>query len=65
MKSPHILGRRLKHYGALVLSAALLLCAAAATPALAQLGHAAPGQIGLQTPVTPIAHEIQLSTTTF
>ncbi len=58
MKSPHILGRRLKHRGALVLSAALLLCAAAATPALAQLGHAAPGQIGLQTPVTPIADEI-------
>ncbi|HTJ01551.1 MAG TPA: cytochrome c oxidase subunit II [Methylovirgula sp.] len=42
--------------GRLLASGALFLAAAA--PALAAAGHADPGQMTMQTPVTPIAHEI-------
>ena len=50
-------GKMLRNLGAVMIGCCGLLFAAAA-PALAAAGHADPGQIGLQTPVTPIAEEI-------
>jgi cytochrome c oxidase subunit 2 len=47
----------LKSSAALALSVCGLSFAAA-MPAFAAAGHAEPGEIGLQEPVTPIAHEI-------
>lgn len=58
MNFPHYLGRCLKHRGALAVAGAFLLFIAFAGSAFAQAGHAAPGQIGMQNPVTPIADEI-------
>lgn len=47
-------------FGAVATGFCALLFSAAlpAVPALAAAGHASPGEIGLQTPVTPIAQEI-------
>jgi cytochrome c oxidase subunit II len=58
MKLTHYLGRCLKDRGAWGLSGALLLLVAFAGSAFAEAGHAVPGQIGMQDPVTPIAQEI-------
>jgi cytochrome c oxidase subunit II len=42
------------------LAMTLFLCSLAGTPAFAQLGHAVPGQIGLQSSATPIADQIHV-----
>jgi len=55
-KMPAFVGGLRTCAGRLLASGALFLAAAA--PALAAAGHADPGQMTMQTPVTPIAHEI-------
>lgn len=57
MKFPSRPGRGLKNCG-LALIGAFLPLAFFASSALAAAGHADPGEIGLQTPVTPIADEM-------
>jgi cytochrome c oxidase subunit II len=57
MTFPSRPGRRLKNCG-LALTGAFLSLAFSASSALAAAGHADPGEIGLQTPVTPIADEM-------
>lgn len=49
--------RTLRAFGAILISGLGLLFAAVA-PVLAAAGHPVPGQIGLETPVTPIARQI-------
>ncbi len=59
MTFPPRLGRGVKNGGiGLALTGAFLSLAFFAAPALAAAGHADPGEIGLQTPVTPIAREM-------
>ena len=53
----HFAGRASRAFGALMTSVCALLCYGI-LPAWAAAGHADPGEIGLQTPVTPIAREI-------
>jgi cytochrome c oxidase subunit 2 len=55
-KMPAFVGSLRNCAASLLTSGALFLAAAA--PALAAAGFADPGEIGMQTPVTPIAHEI-------
>jgi cytochrome c oxidase subunit II len=57
MTSSFVGARTLRACGAFLIGSLVALFAAAA-PALAAAGHPDPGEIGLQTPVTPIAHEI-------
>lgn len=61
MKLPAGFGRGLKKSGiGSALTGALVLSSIFAVPALAAFGHADPGEIGLQSPVTPIAEEMNL-----
>ncbi len=57
MKFPHNPGLWLKRHGAPALLGASLISLLFAAPVLAD-GHASPGQMGMLTPVTPIAEEI-------
>ena len=59
MRFPQNSGHWLKHRGVLALLGALLLSVTLAGPVFAQLGHAVPGQIGLQDSATPIDTEIR------
>ncbi len=60
MTPPNLGGRARSTYGVITKTFAALCLSAAlpVLPALAAAGHADPGEIGLQAPVTPIAHEI-------
>ena len=59
MRFPQNSGHWLKHRGVLALLGVLLLSVTLAGPVFAQLGHAVPGQIGLQDSATPIDTEIR------
>ena len=59
MRFPQNSGHWLKHRGVFALLGALLLSVTLAGPVFAQLGHAVPGQIGLQDSATPIMDEIR------
>ncbi len=60
MTPPFFARRACSTFGAIITSFCALCLSAAlpAVPALAAAGHADPGEIGLQDPVTPIAREI-------
>lgn len=60
MTFPYYLGRCLKQRGALALTGAFLIFVAFAGSAFAHAGYAVPGEISMQSPVTPIADEINI-----